>query len=311
MTKKTDNQVYSGHYTIVKRKQNSEESVIIADFENLITTFGISLDASGGFHRTTYCALGTGTTAPVSSNLQLEQPLMDANGQIVWSWMGWNATPVGIQTVTLPYEYKISAVANFIPGLVYGNLTEIGLYQADPQSGEMKLFSRALIKDSNGNPTTLTVAQDEYLDVYYYLKTSFSPINVPFTMAINGSAVTGRVRSILDKEWGLFDQSKQQLFSAPTHLVLCMGKVNYSDIPGTWGNLTQVYGNGYGVTGTHITGNKFVDMGITLLPADGAFSFETIVFGNNPVYVYEFDQVITKSASESLTIGFRYNWDKV
>jgi hypothetical protein len=312
MTKKTGNNVYSGHYTIAKRKKDSDVSEIVADFDNLITTFGITLDNAGGFWRPTYCALGTGTTAPAASNLQLEQPVLDGSGQLAWTYVNWNGTPTPIQETTFPYEYKISAVANFTPGIVSGNLTEIGLYQGDPQTGEMKVFSRALIKDTNGNPTTLTVANDEYLDVYYYLKTSFSPINQPFSININGVARTGRVRSFIDKENVLLNSGKPDLFQKPGVISFCTGKLDYADVLGSWPSLFQTYGSAfYDHEKTYVPGNKFVDFYRTLIPAEGVVSFDTIVVGHNPVHIYEFDQAVTKSASESLTISFRYNWDKV
>jgi hypothetical protein len=310
MTKKIDNNVYSGHYTIVKRKKDSDVSEVVAEFDNLITTFGISKDNSGGFWHATYCALGTGTTAPASSNLQLEQPVLDGSGQIAWTYMNWNATPVAIQEITLPYEYKISGVANFTPGVVFGNLTEIGLYQGDPQTGEFKVFSRALIKDVNGNPTTLTVANDEYLDVYYYLKTSFNPTNQPFSININGVVKTGTVRYLVDKEWGVFPSGKPNLFARPEVIGLYTGKLDYNDIPGSYYTLTATYNNILSEL-SYTPGNKFVDIQRTMLPAEGVISFDTMIIGHNPVHIYEFDQTVTKSASESLVITFRYNWDKV
>jgi hypothetical protein len=310
MTKKIGNNVYSGHYTIVKRKKDSDVSEVVADFDNLITTFGITLDNSRGVMRRTLCGLGTGTTAPAASNVQLEQPVLDVNGGIAWTDMIWNGTPVPIQETTFPYEYKISAVANFTPGIVSGNLTEIGLYQGDPQTGEYKVFSRALIKDANGNPTTLTVANDEYLDVYYYLKTTFSPINQPFSISINGVTKTGRVRSVIDKEWGMFHGGKPDLFSRPRPMNFYTGKLDYNDIPTSYYTLTNTFSANINQE-AYLPGNKYTDLSLMLQPVHGAFSFETIIVGHNPVHVYEFDQLITKSASESLTISFRYNWDKV
>ena len=56
----------------------------------------------------------------------------------------------------------------FGQGVAAGNLTEVGIRSdAGPNSA---LFSRALIVDSGGNPTTLTILSDEYLDVTYELR---------------------------------------------------------------------------------------------------------------------------------------------
>lgn len=311
MTKKLDNNHYAGHYTIKKRKvgQNSEEAVVVADFENLITTVGITRNLSGGIWVNSYCLFGTGTTAPAASDTSLEQPIgsLSTNG---FAGMSWNGTPVPVQVTTLPHEYKISAVANFTPGIVSGNLTEIGIYQYN-SLGEPILFSRALIKDANGNPTTLTVLPDEYLDVYYYVRTFYNPIATPFSININGVAKTGTYYYRLGDP-AVYGGSIQELFSKPSNINFYTGTLNAADPVSSLsnGDLTTIRGDWLNSPDVYTDGNKFVDLTMSYLPAHGAWDFDVMVFGNNPYHFFKFNQRISKLDTENLNITYRYSWDK-
>ena len=63
-------------------------------------------------------------------------------------------------TTTAPYYYGGRITWRFGQGIAAGNISEVGLGW-----GNSNLWNRALIKDANGNPTTITVLSDEYLDV--------------------------------------------------------------------------------------------------------------------------------------------------
>ena len=59
-----------------------------------------------------------------------------------------------------PYYRWAKVTWRFGQGVAAGNISEVGLGW-----GNSNLWNRALIKDANGNPTTITVLSDEYLDV--------------------------------------------------------------------------------------------------------------------------------------------------
>lgn len=63
--------------------------------------------------------------------------------------------------------YEITVRHQFNQGQAAGNLSEIGIQHTD-ESGP--LWSRALILDGVGNPTTITVLPDDFLTCYYTLR---------------------------------------------------------------------------------------------------------------------------------------------
>ena len=65
---------------------------------------------------------------------------------------------------TSPYYISHIVEYHFAIGAAAGNLSELGVGWA---SSGTTLFSRALILDSGGTPTTITVLSDEYLYVTY------------------------------------------------------------------------------------------------------------------------------------------------
>ena len=127
-------------------------------FKNLITNAG--LDYVNGYSTindcTDYCKVGTGSTPPAVTDTDLAAKTGIASPQ--------GSQTNSVQKTTLPYYSQHVRVFTFAVGAVSGNLTEIGFFNY-ASSGTM--WSRALIKDSGGNPTTLTLLATEQLRVTY------------------------------------------------------------------------------------------------------------------------------------------------
>lgn len=121
-----------------------------AFFHNLVLDAGLVQMGVGSFINR--CCVGTGNSTPQVSQIGLDSFLASTTTLQGW-WISFNTT-------TKPYSYTINLVYRFGEGVAAGNLSEIGLGWANTA-----LWNRALIKDSNGNPTTLTILSDEYLDV--------------------------------------------------------------------------------------------------------------------------------------------------
>jgi len=124
---------------------------------NLITNVGKDKYFAGAYYADLYGAVGTGNSTPDASNTALDNPLHMKYADEV------NAVPSTFTesggTVKSIFRYR------FNPGEATGNISELGIY-IGYGSGN-RLFSRALVRDSQGNPATITVLSDEYLDVYW------------------------------------------------------------------------------------------------------------------------------------------------
>jgi len=138
-------------------------------FGNLITDAGverIGLVNLNGQHDVRDSILravrvGSGSTTPTftdtSLDLEIASISLDGNGY----------GPPYISSDGSNYTdgyMHMTVVRQFGEGAAAGNLSEIGLGDAD------NLFSRALILDEFGSPTTITVLANEYLTVYYTLR---------------------------------------------------------------------------------------------------------------------------------------------
>lgn len=163
---------------------------LLADWQkNLILDSGLNRIGVGSTIDS--CQVGTGSTAPAVGQTGLASLL--ANSSAVQSTVGGTDTP------TNTYAW-IRRTFRFNAGVATGNLTEVGVGWA---SG---LFSRALIKDSGGTPTSITVLADEYLDVTYELRSyptmtdqTFSAVDIsgtPYTFTVRPGLFTGTHASV-------------------------------------------------------------------------------------------------------------------
>lgn len=141
----------AGHIEIYSDKRGK-----LAEFDNIFLDQG--LNALGSNSMPNYIWLGSGSAEPHPSNTQLanfvarsnrSSPRIptthDVNGAApyyAWSRIGVRFTPLGVNV----------------------NLSELGL------GTETELYTRALIKDANGIPTTLTILSDEILDISYTVR---------------------------------------------------------------------------------------------------------------------------------------------
>lgn len=158
---------FRGSYHFIVKRGNGEveelgfKNDILDNFFNMLsgTTKNIRTDVS--------IKLGSGTSPTVFSQTELENPIT------VTSWPRATNTDVGsklIDSDTKIYTSR-SWTADFGLGKVVGNVSEVGIdldrsYSADNAT----VHARALIKDSQGQPTTITVTSQDQLYITYKLE---------------------------------------------------------------------------------------------------------------------------------------------
>ena len=141
-------------FKLVVRKADTDEIVHeTPEFHNLVLNTGLARMAVGTW--IDRCCIGTGNSAPVASQVALDSFLASTTATASGA-----ADSSGIQVTTAPYYWLGRRTWRFAVGVATGNISEIGLGWANSN-----LWNRALIKDAVGNPTTITVLADEYLDV--------------------------------------------------------------------------------------------------------------------------------------------------
>lgn len=170
---------------------------VLADwFPNLLLDYALDIEMKGETH-IYYAGVGTGSTTPTASDTTLEAPLgpIVKNNGTNWSYPPGN----GFGPDSSPYYMKGNRSFAWALGAVVGNISEIGVYKWS-SSG---LGSRSLIKDSNGNPTTVTLTSLEYLVASYECRYYQSEATIVGSFLINGETFnwTSRNCDIRNTEW--------------------------------------------------------------------------------------------------------------
>ncbi|WNZ57014.1 hypothetical protein QT397_06620 [Microbulbifer sp. MKSA007] len=166
---KSNNRV-RGFYKIETFKATQSEAglreipgsrVCHAEFENLITDLGLDqLGTKSPHNCTSNCYVGSGSTTPTVNDTDMSAYKAIHNTL--------QSSARSAQASTDPWYLSLQKVYRFDQGDAAGNLSEVGVGWANTSSGN--LFSRALIQDADGNPSSITVLSDEYLDVTYELR---------------------------------------------------------------------------------------------------------------------------------------------
>lgn len=146
------NSEVGARFKLVARKASTEEITRETGwFNNIVLDTGLAQMSVGLW--IDRCCVGTGNSTPVATQTQL-----DAFKASTTTTQG--GVESGMQLTTLPYYDWLRVTYRFGEGVAAGNISEVGMGW-----GNANLWNRALVKDANGNPTTITVLADEYLDV--------------------------------------------------------------------------------------------------------------------------------------------------
>ena len=153
---------------------------MVEESPNLIVTAGLNQIGSGS-ELFTSCVVGTDSTPTAMAMTSLGNQIASTTTQ--------QTNSSGTQSSS-PYFSWYRRTFRFAQGAAAGNLTEVGV-----KTSAGVLFSRALIVDSAGLPTTLTILADEYLDVTYEFRLYQDTTDVVLTLPLNGTNYTCTLRS--------------------------------------------------------------------------------------------------------------------
>lgn len=148
---------FEGFYRLEVRKADTNRLVHDTGwFPNLILDAGLNRFGTGEIG--TYCQVGTSNTAPAVGQTSLVAQIANS-GSYIQTGPFYSGAP--------DYYGALRRKWRFLAGTATGNLSEVGVGWATTGN----LWSRALIVDGGGAPTTITILADEVLDVTYELRT--------------------------------------------------------------------------------------------------------------------------------------------
>ena len=301
----------SGSYELTIRNQAGEITKQLA-FENLILDQGLNLigtEASLFPYNGGKCKLGTGSAVPAVTDTALSGTASGFSGRVTGGDVIGNIK-------TPPYWSECSFAMTFPIGALSGNYTEIGLYT----SGDT-LFSRALIKDSGGNPTTLTILATEELHVVYKLR-MYPPMTDTtgtFSMTHDGTPTTYNY-TIRYSNFNITTTYPFIVFSG-TKCGMLTGAALSATITG------DMTGTGVGESSTvsqstYVAGTYYIDITYTCATGNSNFAsgisgvrFNSAVFsGLHNGWAHSqclISPPIMKTATDMLSLTFRISWGRV
>lgn len=303
---------FSGEYKLVINKPNGE--IYETDWmKNVITDIGLDYignpTAQFTYDRIPYYfRLGTGTSPPLPINTKLDN-------QIAWAENQFN---FGVSSSRNGYTYTSTWRYNFAQGAVVGNITEMGVGWESSNTGN-SLFSRALILDSSGNPTTLTLTSIDQLTAYYRCSMIAPTNDIVGNFQINSITYNyiGRAFNLSSDGWGSNKPNSniwRLSFAAGGNALTGLVPIDGSFPP----NVNDIFA--WADYSDYIPGSKYRNFTLNVPVGGGNFSagdppvigiktlFITTSGGTN--WQYEFNPPIPKVNTQVLTMAFRVSWDR-
>lgn len=171
---------YKGHFRLEAIRLDGTKR-FLAEFDNLITNGGMDM-LSGSANPTGLCAVGSGNNTPAFTDTSLQTLVASTTNLISTTTSAASSSPYYGQSI---YTWQ------FPVGAATGNLSEVG---AGPSTGN--LFSRALILDGGGSPTTITVLSNEALNVVYTLQQYVPLTDVTGNISLGGTSYPWLIRAL-------------------------------------------------------------------------------------------------------------------
>ena len=271
--------------------------------DNLITDFGMNAIGTAGNRVDPIGSVqvGSGSTAPAFSDTNLVSLIATKAGTVG----GYPQNGNGVDHSWRRWQWR------FGQGVAAGNLAEVGVGTG---SGSGNLFSRALILDGSGNPTTITVLATEFLDVTYEIRLYWpSTTDVVTTETIQGASYTVTRRPYL---LGENERWRNNLPACAYYTDLNSGYFGHAAYTALVNSTTNGTNTQYATSvtkGAYTAGNFYLDItsvfGIATANIAGGIGMVALNTSLG-AFQYGFSPKIPKDNTKQLTITTRHSWSR-
>lgn len=264
---------------------------------NLILDAGLERIGTDGF--LSHAMVGGSSAAPLAGQTALVTPIASTATR--------QNTTYGTELAS-NYCY-VRRTFRFAIGVAQGNLSEVGVGWSTSAC-----FSRALIVDTLGDPTTITIEPDEVLDVTYELRVYWPTTDVTGTITLDGANYDVVARAATVGNWqGVL----QQLIDFGADVISVSVVAYYTGgNPGNLGAITATPG-GSGlisltpsVNGAYSNGSRqrnfrvIYDVNESAQNSVSAMMFQTAC----GIFKASFSPSIPKDNTKTLTIDYHVSW---
>lgn len=281
-----------GYYKIEAVKADGSRRLLADWFPNLILNAGLDFMGNSGTYLD-WCQVGSGSTEPAATQTTLASRVAGTNNR---------TSQTAANSGSVPFFARQTITFRFPAGAATGVLAEVGV--GSETSGS--LFSRALILDALGTPTTITVLADESLDVTYELRMYVWATESSGIISLNGTSHDVIQKSARAGDWSLAPRSAgaSPEVSAYTGAVSALTSGSPS---GSFISLADIaaasyVGGSYSRTINITAGlNQFNDAsGIGAILVRAGWGFWQIGFTPN----------VMKTSGDILTLQVRHSWGR-
>jgi hypothetical protein len=299
-----------GDYNVViKRGDGKTEET--GWFKNLILNQGLDRLGSTG-QVISYGQVGSGTNAPAITDTQLQTYVASSEAQFVASSATNSGSP--------DYYAELTWAFRFPQGSVVAIISEVGV--GWDNSAGANLFSRALILDGLGNPTTLSVTAEDELFVYYRLRIYPPLTDVTGSLTIGSASYPYTIRLANANNFGvsIFTLSSAETFSGYGYAYTyqagaTLGSITDSGLSGSYTNnpspsSASAPPSSSGVYRRDISYTWGINDG------NGPGGFQGILFGVGQSYapfVFQmyFNDLIPKNNTKQFNLTMRFSWARL
>lgn len=287
-----------GFYKIEAVRPDGRRRLLADWFPNIITNLG--LNRLGTSFPVDRAMVGTGTSTPTATQTQLDNRIATTA-----SPGAGNATAGNFNTGPETDHYGWRRwVFRFNTGVATGNLTEVGVGW-----GDTSLFSRALILDGGGSPTTITVLPDESLDVTYELRLYATTTDVTGNFVISGTTYSTVLRpSDFPSGWGNPGYASEGVMGGSpmgvSHGAGALGAISASPGGSTTGNSSSAV-----AIGSYVNNSYERDIRYTWGLNNGNADISNVLLRHGlGRHKISFSPVLAKRDTNVLTLDLRVTW---
>ena len=280
--------------------------------KNLILNQGLEFfGGSKGGNINSSCAIGSGNSIPAITQTKLDAFIVTANGSDITSSYSYEDKGDNLYRIWEQKKYRFTGLNNV-------NISEVGLVSTGSISTDYYLTTRALIKDSIGAPTSISVKTGETLDIYYKIHKVIDISDKSYVINVldgNGGAVPYNVvvrpNSVGNSDWA---NNVSAAISNTGNTWLSPNELgNISGAP-SGGTTAVTYTLASYITNSYI---RLATISVGLSSAN--FGIRTAFrFAQNEVF-FPFqirfgrvsdDAALTKTANDTLTIPLEFSWGR-
>lgn len=149
--------------------------------KNLVLNQGLNFLGGGkGDSIFARCVIGSGNSTPAATQTALDSFIASATGSKNASKYGYADDGTNTYKTSVTYKYSFGNLDNV-------NVTEAGLASQGSTASNIYLCTRVLIKDSSGQPTSVTILAGEILEIYYKVWRVVSTLDASHTVNLNNT----------------------------------------------------------------------------------------------------------------------------